>query len=146
MALYLINLRSRFLDAYDRGEGTQEDLSRICGMIHVRTSACYPQSNGKIERCHRSVKSECIRPGVPLSLEDALRLVANYVRHCNDDRMRGAMGYVTPADKLAGREKAIFEARDQTPEAARERTQRAREAIGGVTWRGHCGRLALVLR
>ena len=44
-------------------------------MTHVRTSPYYPQSNGKIERWHRSLKSECIRPGVPLSLEDARRLV-----------------------------------------------------------------------
>jgi len=38
---------------------------RICGMTHVRTSPCYPQSNGKLERYHRTIKSECIRPGSP---------------------------------------------------------------------------------
>jgi putative transposase len=105
-----------------------KEFIRICGMTHVRTSAYYPQSNGKIERWHRSVKTECIRPGVPLSLEDALRLVANYVRRYNEERLHSAIGYVTP-DKLAGREKAIFEARDQKLEAARERRQKAREAI-----------------
>ena len=41
---------------------------RISGMTHVRTSTYYPQSNGKIERWDRSLKSECIRPGTPLSL------------------------------------------------------------------------------
>ena len=44
---------------------------RHCGMTHVRTSPYYPQSNGKIERWHKSLKGECIRPGTPLSLEDA---------------------------------------------------------------------------
>jgi putative transposase len=48
---------------------------RISGMMHVRTSPFYPQSNGKIERWHKSVKRECIRPGTPLSLDDARRLV-----------------------------------------------------------------------
>ena len=32
-------------------------------MTHVRTSPYYPQSNGKIERWHKSLKGECIRPG-----------------------------------------------------------------------------------
>src|SRR5580658_7115898 len=34
-------------------------------MTHVRTSPYYPQSNGKIERWHKSLKGECIRPGTP---------------------------------------------------------------------------------
>jgi transposase InsO family protein len=105
-----------------------KEFIRICGMTHVRTAPYYPQSNGKIERWHRSVKSECIRPGVPLSLEDARRLVANYVRRYNEERLHSALGYVTPADQLAGRAAAIFAARDQKLEAARERRQKAREA------------------
>lgn len=44
-------------------------------MTHVRTSAYYPQSNGKIERWHKSLKGECIRPGTPLTQEDACRLI-----------------------------------------------------------------------
>jgi putative transposase len=60
-----------------------KDFIRICGMTHVRTSPYYPQSNGKIERWHRSIKSECIRPGTPLSVDDAIRLVGGYVRHYN---------------------------------------------------------------
>ena len=105
-----------------------KEFIRICGMTHVRTAPYYPQSNGKLERWHRSVKSECIRPGVPLSLEDAVRLVTDYVRRYNEVRLHRAIGYVTPADKLAGREKAIFAARDRKLEAARERRQKAREA------------------
>ena len=82
-------------------------------MTHVRTSPYYPQSNGKIERWHRSVKTECIRPGTPLSLEDAQRLVAGYVRHYNEVRLHSAIGYITPADKLAGRDVLIFAERDR---------------------------------
>src|SRR3954466_12029318 len=35
---------------------------RVSGMTHIRTSPYYPQSNGKIERWHKSLKGECIRP------------------------------------------------------------------------------------
>jgi len=58
-----------------------KEFIRISGMTHVRTSPYYPQSNGKIERWHKSLKGECIRPGTPLSLEDARRLVEGYVEH-----------------------------------------------------------------
>jgi len=56
-----------------------KEFIRLCGMTHVRTSPYYPQSNGKLERYHRTIKGECIRPGTPLSLEAARRLVARYV-------------------------------------------------------------------
>jgi transposase InsO family protein len=99
---------------------------RICGMTHVRTSPYYPQSNGKIERFHKTIKSECIRPQTPLSLDDARRIVEQYVVHYNTVRLHSAIGYVTPADKLAGREQAIFAKRDQKLAEARQRRQRRR--------------------
>jgi putative transposase len=99
---------------------------RICGMTHVRTSPYYPQSNGKIERWHKSLKSECIRPGTPLSLADARRMVERYVAHYNQVRLHGAIGYVSPADKLAGRAKEIQDGRDRKLEAAREQRRQRR--------------------
>ena len=103
-----------------------KEFIRLCGMTHVRTSPYYPQSNGKIERWHRSMKSECIRPGTPLSLEDARRLVEAYVRHYNEVRLHSAIGYLTPADKMAGRDKEIFAARDRKLDEARARRKALR--------------------
>lgn len=94
---------------------------RLKGMDHVRTSPYYPQSNGKLERWHQSLKSECIRPKTPLNLEDAQRLVANYVNDYNHKRLHSAIGYVTPADKLAGKAPEIRARREQQLEQARER-------------------------
>ena len=102
---------------------------RICGMTHVKTSPYYPQSNGKLERWHKSLKSECIRPGTPLCLEDARRLVAGYVEHYNSVRLHSAIGYLAPADKLAGREQEIFTRRDARLEAARIARQQRRSNI-----------------
>ncbi|MEP6672843.1 MAG: IS3 family transposase [Chthoniobacter sp.] len=97
-----------------------KEFIRVAGLSHVRTAPYYPQSNGKIERWHRSLKSDCLRPGTPLCLEDARRLVTNFVAHYNTVRLHSAIGYLTPTDKLAGKEKAIFAARDQKLSQARE--------------------------
>ena len=70
-------------------------------MTHLRTSPNYPQSNGNLERWHKSLKSECIRPGTPLSLEDAKRLIQQYVDRYSNVRLHSAIGYVTPNDMLA---------------------------------------------
>jgi len=88
-----------------------------------------PQSNGKIERWHKSLKSECIRPGTPLSLDDALRLVQGYVEHYNNTRLNSAIGYITPKDMLAGRQQEIHSERDRRLEKARRQRQlRRRQA------------------
>nr|WP_275531651.1 integrase core domain-containing protein [Magnetofaba australis] len=94
---------------------------RESGMTHVRTSPYYPQSNGKLERFHGSLKRECIRPQTPLSLEDAQRVVGKYVEHYNTRRLHSAIDYVTPQDRLEGRHVQILAERDQKLEAARER-------------------------
>lgn len=101
---------------------------RACGMTHVRTSPYYPQSNGKKERWFGTLKRECIRPGTPLSLEDARRLVARFVEHYNTVRLHSAIGYVTPADKLLGLEAVIHAERDRKLEEAREFRREKREA------------------
>jgi transposase InsO family protein len=100
---------------------------RVSGMTHVRTSPYYPQSNGKLERYHRTIKTECIRPGTPLSVDDARRLVAGFVQQYNEIRLHSALGYITPQDKLEGREQAIFAERDRKLEAARERRRLERQ-------------------
>jgi len=106
-----------------------KEFIRICGMTHVRTSPYYPQSNGKLERWHRSVKGECLRPGIPLSLEDARRLVAGYVTHYNEVRLHSSIGYVTPKDKLEGREAEILAERDRKLAEAREHRKVRRAAL-----------------
>ena len=104
-----------------------KEFVRISGMTHVRTSPYYPQSNGKLERWHKSLKSECIRPGTPLTPEDARRLIGDYVDHYNTVRLHSAIGFVAPADLLAGRQKEILEARDRKLDEARERRKKLRQ-------------------
>jgi transposase InsO family protein len=109
-----------------------KEFIRLLGMTHVRTSPYYPQSNGKLERWHGTVKRECIRPAAPASLEEARRRVADYVEHYNHVRLNSAIGYLTPADKLNGLSELIFDERDRKLEAARQRRQQVRQAAREV--------------
>ena len=101
---------------------------RICGMTHVRTSPYYPQSNGKLERWHKTLKTTTIRPNSPSSPEEARRLIADFVVHYNNRRLHSAIGFVAPADKLAGRDAEIWATRDARLHAARERRAQRRAA------------------
>jgi putative transposase len=105
-----------------------KEFIRISGMTHVRTSPYYPQSNGKIERWHQSIKRECIRPGSPLCLDDTRRIVARYVDHYNNFRLHSAIGFITPADMLSGRQHQIFSERDRKIEEAREKRRLMRQS------------------
>ena len=92
---------------------------RLAGITHVRTSPYYPQSNGKLERWHGTLTSEEVRDKAPRDVEEARRVVGNFVTHYNEVRLHSALGYVTPHDKLAGRDTEIFDSRDSKLEAAR---------------------------
>jgi len=105
-----------------------KEFIRISGMTHVKTSPYYPQSNGKLERYHRTIKGNCIRVNTPLSLSDAQRLVTDFVDHYNNKRLHSAIGYITPKDKLEGRAETILAQRDAKLAAAREARKAKRKA------------------
>lgn len=96
---------------------------------HVFTSPHYPQSNGKIERFHRTLKEQAIRPKTPLSLEDAKRITETFIDHYNQIRLHSAIGYIAPADRLSNRHSSIFQQRDLKLEAARKIRKHQRQQL-----------------
>ncbi|WP_315854361.1 IS3 family transposase [Rubripirellula lacrimiformis] len=101
--------------------GDFKSFVRHSGMTHVKTSPYYPQSNGKLERWHKSLKVESIRPNCPRNAAEAIKLISEYVHHYNEVRLHSAIGYVTPADFLAGLAPEIHFERDRKLEEARMR-------------------------
>ncbi len=94
---------------------------------HSRARPCHPQSNGKIERFHKSLKkTECTAMG---SLEEARRLIARYVEEYNTRRLHAALHYLTPADYLKGEEHVT-----RRLEERKRKLQQARQARKKV-WR-----------
>jgi putative transposase len=109
-----------------------KEFIRLTGMTHVRTSPYYPQSNGKLERWHGSLKRECIRPACPADADEARRRVTAFVDEYNHVRLHSALGYITPADKLNGLEQMIFAERDRKLEEARARRAATRHSAREV--------------
>ncbi len=105
-----------------------KEFIRIAGMNHVRISPYYPQSNGKIERWHKTLKQDSIRRFNPQTLDEARTVVTRFVDHYNRIRLHSALGYITPTDFLAGRARDIQAARDRKLEAAREQRRQLRAA------------------
>ena len=93
---------------------------RISGMTHVRTAPYYPQSNGKIERWHKTIKSDALRPASPTSLEEARRLMERFVEYYNGVRLHSAIGYIAPLDFMDGKATQIWSERDRKLEQARK--------------------------
>ncbi len=113
-------LLDRILADFDRCGVVGEEINKLVGYLAAVSR--------KLERFHKTIKTECIRPGTPLSLDDARRLVGQYVTHYNAVRLHSAVGYVTPADMLAGRDKQIHADRDLKLNQARQERQKRREA------------------
>ena len=103
-----------------------KEFIRLSGMSHVRITPYYPQSNGKIERWHKTLKA-VIRPAQPGTLDEARDLVARFVDHYNRVRLHSAVGYIAPLDFMAGKSPTIWAERDRKLEAARELRRRRRQ-------------------
>jgi len=98
-----------------------KDYIKESGMTHVRTSPYYPQSNGKVERWHKTMKMATIRKKTPENIDEARRVMKRYVEHYNFERLHSSIGFITPLDKLQGNAEKIFADRDRKLEQARER-------------------------
>lgn len=72
-------------------------------LMHVKTSVAYPQSNGKIERWHKSLGQECFRTSSFITLVDARKAIAQYVEYYNTIRLHSSLKYLTPEEYMFDR-------------------------------------------
>jgi len=82
------------------------------GMDHVRGTPNHPQTQGKIERWHQTLKNRVLLENhyMPGDLENR---IGAFVEHYNHERYHESLGNVTPADAYFGRASAIIERRDR---------------------------------
>ncbi len=106
--------RTRLLS--DNGAGyisrTFRDYLHLVGIHHILAAPYHPQTNGKLERYHRSIKREVNQ--LPYELPGQLeRAIADFVDYYNYRRYHKALGNVTPADVLYGRREQILQRRKE---------------------------------
>jgi transposase InsO family protein len=80
-----------------------EELVALLEFEHTRTSANHPQSNGKLERFHKTFKSEHVRRTAYTSYDDARVRMAHWIAYYNSERLHSAIWYLTPDDVFYGR-------------------------------------------
>jgi transposase InsO family protein len=62
----------------------------------VVTSPYCPQSSGKLQRLHKTLKQQTSYPKAPHTLDDSKRLLAIFFEHYNHHRLHSAFGDITP--------------------------------------------------
>jgi transposase InsO family protein len=82
------------------------------GMQHVRGAPYHPQTQGKIERWHQTLKNRILLENYYLP-GDLERQVAAFVEHYNQARYHESLGNLTPADVYFGRGPAILTERER---------------------------------
>jgi len=88
------------------------DYLRLVGIRHILASPFHPQTNGKIERYHRTIKGElslmpCEMPG---ELEKA---IGTFIDYYNYWRYHEGLGDVTPYDVYTVRHLEIIQKRKE---------------------------------
>lgn len=96
-----------------------KDFIRMSELTHVKISVGYPQSNGKIERYHRTIKTEKIRQSSFLSEKDARTQIAEYVDFYNNKRLHSGIYYLTPKEVFDGNMKKRLAERQNKLDNAR---------------------------
>ena len=81
-------------------------------MSHVRGAPCHPQTQGKIERWHQTLKNRILLENhfLPGDLEAQIEA---FVEHYNHQRYHESLANVTPADAYFGRAPAIIKQRER---------------------------------
>jgi hypothetical protein len=80
-----------------------KELTSLLEIEHTLTSPGHPQSNGKLERFHRTIKSEHVRQSGYFSYEDAKERMGRWIQYYNEERLHGALCYLPPEDVFLGK-------------------------------------------
>ena len=82
------------------------------GMDHVRGAPFHPQTQGKIERWHQTMKNRVLLENYYLP-GDLERQIGAFVEYYNNQRYHESLSNVTPADAYFGRAPAIIQQRER---------------------------------
>lgn len=104
-----------------------KQMVRLFELDHIRIRTYHPESNGLLERFHRSTR-EALSEAELGNLGRARELIGRWVAHYNEERLHAALHYLPPAEYYRGEPEARIEERNQKLERARRRRERINRA------------------
>jgi transposase InsO family protein len=91
-----------------------KELLVLLNLGHTQTSANHPQSNGKLERFNRTLKTEHVRRSAYFDYQDAVIRMRQWIIYYNSERLHSAVCYLTPDDVFYGKmEKRLAERKEK---------------------------------
>lgn len=100
-----------------------KDLVRRFSLDHIRIRTYHPQSNGLVERFHRSTREALDTPAIG-NLAQARAIIGEWVRHYNEERLHAGLGYLTPSEFYRGNPAARIADRQDKLQRAKQHRQR----------------------
>lgn len=100
-----------------------KDLVRRFALEHIRIRTYHPESNGLVERFHRSIR-DALGDQALGNLARARSIIGEWVRHYNDERLHAGLGYLTPAEYYRGNPAARIATRQRKLAQAQRERQR----------------------
>jgi transposase InsO family protein len=97
-----------------------KELVRDFALEHIRIRTYHPESNGRLERFHRSTR-EALASAELKNLSTARGIIGRWVTHYNERRLHAALQYLPPAEYYAGDPAARLAERERKLAAARTR-------------------------
>lgn len=128
--LLITKMKEKYPEAHARvihDNGKQfvsRDFRELISALELRETAarvCHPQSNGKLERFHKTLKGEHVRRTPYFSYEDAKQKMSKWIEYYNTERLHGGLYYLTPEDYFTGRKDKRLEERREKLHIADEK-------------------------
>ena len=108
------------------------DYLGMVGIKHILAAPFHPQTNGKLERYHQTLKRDVNQ--LPYEMPSDLKAaIVSFVSYYNYRRYHKALGNVTPSDVLRGRREDILRRRKEVQTQTIERRRRYNRALRDLT-------------